>query len=134
MKYYLDSNIFIYTAIYSGGKTEKAFSILEQIGKGIDSAITSSLTLDEFLWKVMKQRSRSETLELAKGIYRYPNLDIVEVKAIDVFSAILLMEKYEKLKPRDAIHAAVAISAGVSQIYSDDPDFDEIKDIKREKL
>ena len=40
------------------------------------------------------------------------------------------VEKY-KLKPRDAIHAATAISHGISQIISDDPDFDKVSELER---
>ena len=44
------------------------------------------------------------------------------------------MQKYKKLKPRDAAHAAVCLSSGVFQIVSDDSDFDEIKELTRVKL
>jgi predicted nucleic acid-binding protein len=41
-----------------------------------------------------------------------------------------IFEKHD-VGPRDSIHAASAISNGVGEIISDDPDFDKIKGVKR---
>ena len=131
MSSYLDSNIIIYTALYSDHKNEKAFALFERIGKGADKAITSVLAVDEFIWVVSKHRGRDIALSLAKGIFRYPNLEILDVKSNDMLFAISLMEKYPHLKPRDAIHAAVAINNNADKIYSDDSDFDALKEIGR---
>ena len=40
------------------------------------------------------------------------------------------MKKYSVLKPRDAIHLAVALSANASTFITDDSDFLVIKEIK----
>ena len=40
------------------------------------------------------------------------------------------MEKY-KIKPRDAIHAAIALENGIETIVSYDRDFDKLEEIKR---
>ncbi len=63
-----------------------------------------------------------------------PNLDIISVKPADIILAFELMDSYSKLKPRDAIHLAVALNSGAETIISDDSDFDEIKEIKKEKI
>ena len=44
------------------------------------------------------------------------------------------MKSYESLKPRDAIHLSAALSVNVSTIVSDDSDFDDVKEIKRNAL
>lgn len=135
MKVYLDANIFIYPAIYGIDSKERACrEILDKMVSGKIGAITSSLTIDEIIWKLIRRVGRAETLKLAKSLFELPNLTVVDVTAQDVYNALELMEKYKNLKPRDAIHAAVAINAGVSKIYSDDSDFDEIKELNRVKL
>ncbi|HIJ97878.1 TPA: type II toxin-antitoxin system VapC family toxin [archaeon] len=132
MKAYLDANIFIYPILYSSdSKEKKCKQILNDVVSGRLQAITSSLTLDEIIWKIIKKTGRQKTLKLAKDLFELPNLTIVEVGTQDMFNAIELMEKYPHLKPRDAIHAAVAINNNAAKIYSDDPDFDGVKEIGR---
>ena len=132
MKAYLDANIFIYPILYSSdSKEKKCKQILNDVVSGRLQAITSSLTLDEIIWKIIKKTGRQKTLKLAKDLFELPNLTIVEVGTQDMFNAIELMEKYPHLKPRDAIHAAVAINNNAAKIYSDDSDFDALKEIGR---
>ncbi|HEY3128917.1 MAG TPA: PIN domain-containing protein [Acidobacteriota bacterium] len=38
------------------------------------------------------------------------------------------------LKPRDAIHAASALSRGIREIVSEDSDFDAIKELQRKSI
>ena len=59
------------------------------------------------------------------------NLDIVAVKPEYFYLVFKLMDQYKKLKPRDAIHLAVALNFGAKTIISDDGDFDGIKEIER---
>ena len=131
---YLDSNVFLYPILYEGKKSKRAERILTSMVKGKTTCCTASLTIDEILWVVTNKVSRDEALEIAKDIFELPNLRILDVSAIDALNAIGLMEKYKRLKPRDAIHGAVCMGAGISTIVSDDNDFDKIKEIKRESL
>jgi len=49
----------------------------------------------------------------------------------DVDLALKLLQRYENIQPRDAIHAAIMLNNGLTTIYSTDSHFDEIKGIKR---
>jgi len=60
----------------------------------------------------------------------FPNLRLLGVKKSTVFRAQELVEKY-RMRPRDAIHAAVALENKITTIVSYDKDFDEMKEIKR---
>ena len=55
MKYY-DSNFFIYGAINTGKKGKWARDVIQSIEGGKASAVTSTLTYDEFFWKVKKEK------------------------------------------------------------------------------
>ncbi|MEA1925172.1 MAG: PIN domain-containing protein [Candidatus Altiarchaeota archaeon] len=130
---YLDANVFIYAALYDGKKAEHAREILREMVEG-DVAITSTLTIDEVVWIVWKESNREKAIKESVRILELPNLKVLSVDAKDAYSALNLMNKYQKLKPRDAIHLAVSLRAGVFRIISDDSDFDDVDEIEREKL
>jgi predicted nucleic acid-binding protein len=44
------------------------------------------------------------------------------------------MERHPKLKPRDALHAAVALACGATTIVSTDRDLDGIAGLRRQGL
>ena len=132
---YLDSNVFLQSALYIGVKTDRAKAILESIAKDESSAATSSLAMDEVVWVAMKEMGdRKKALILCKSILEIPNLKILDVTGGDILKALWFMEKYSKLKPRDAIHLAVCFNAGIFTIISDDSDFNDIEEITRESL
>ncbi|MDP6155094.1 MAG: type II toxin-antitoxin system VapC family toxin [Candidatus Thermoplasmatota archaeon] len=131
---YLDSNVFLYPILYEGKKTDNAQAILMEMVEGDIHCITASLTLDEVIWIVSKKISRKKALEIGKDILELPNLKILDVTAKDILVSIDLMERYAHLKPRDAIHSAVCMNAGVFTMVSDDNDFDGIEEINREAL
>ncbi|MCK4614874.1 MAG: type II toxin-antitoxin system VapC family toxin, partial [Thermoplasmata archaeon] len=98
-------------------------------------AATSSLAMDEIVWVAMKEMGdRKKALILCKSILEIPNLKILDVTGGDILKALWFMEKYSKLKPRDAIHLAVCFNAGIFTIISDDSDFNDIEEITRESL
>lgn len=130
---YLDSNVFIYAALYTGKKAERAREILRGMVNGTPS-VTSTLTIDEVIWAVWKEADREKAMKEGFRILEFPNLRILPVDSGDTYSALNLMGKYQKLRPRDAIHLAVSLRAGIFRIISDDPDFDEVNEIEREKL
>ena len=130
---YLDANVFIYAALYSGEKGDNARKILMELPYS-EKSITSALTLDEVVWVIWKETDRKTGILGGKNMMRMTNLDILPVEPKDINLAFNLMEQYEKLKPRDAIHLGVALNSGAKTIISDDSDFDEIKEIEREKL
>ncbi|HLD57457.1 MAG TPA: type II toxin-antitoxin system VapC family toxin [archaeon] len=131
---YLDANVFIYHLLDSSSKGENARKIFQNILKGDESAVTSSLTIDEVVWILWKNVGREKATTETLKIFEMPNLEILSLTSEMSFKSLLLMQKYKKLKPRDAAHAAVCLSSGVFQIVSDDSDFDEIKELTRVKL
>jgi predicted nucleic acid-binding protein len=95
--------------------------------------VTCALTLDEIMWVMIKNKKKEVLRDTIEDIYAVPNLTIKEVPASIPLDALLLMEQFD-LKPRDAFHVAVMKSNGISEIASDDPDFDKVKGIKRMRL
>ena len=128
---YLDANFFIIANFDAGPKGKKARTILGQILSGKE-AVTSALAMDEVMWVLHKQR-KEELRDVIEEIYSLPNVSVKAVSPDIPLSALNFMEE-NRLKPRDAFHAAVMKELGIKEIVSDDPDFDKVKEIKRISL
>lgn len=106
--------------------------VQEKIIRGT-KAITRALTLDEVMWVLIKNRRSESIRDKVEDIYAMPNLTVKEVPASAPLDVLNLTNNFQ-LKPRDAFHASVMKANGVTEIVSDDPDFDRVKGIKRIKL
>lgn len=127
---YLDANFFVFALLDKTGKGEEARRIQRMIVEGRDSAVTSSLALDEVMWVLIKNK-REHLLRVAiEGIYHTPNLNVVEVSPLAPLLALEFIEKYG-LKPRDAFHLAVMREIRVETIVTDDKDFEKVEWVKR---
>ena len=135
MMKYLDTNIFLLPILYEGKKADKAKEILENLAQGKIQCATSSLTIDEFIWVLIKiKNDRKQAIEASKDLLQLPNLRILDISFSDLLVALDFMERYNQLKPRDAIHLASCTNSGIFTIISDDSDYDGIKEINRESL
>jgi len=130
---YIDSNIFIYPIIYDPASVREALqakNFLRKIALGEIEAYASPATWDEVVWVVRKVLGIDSSLNQGRKLLSFPNLKILPVKRTTVLRAQDLMEKYE-LKPRDALHAAIALENKITTIVSYDEDFDKLREIKR---
>ena len=133
---YVDSNVFMYPAIYqteSQQEAKKAKEILLKIEKGEISVHTSTLTWDEVVWVVGKLLGRDDGINQGKKLLGFPNLEFINVDEGILTLAQNLLNKY-KLSPRDSIHAASAVSRKIKAVISDDKNFDQVKEITRAPL
>jgi|SRR3989344_7719394 len=129
---YLDANFFILANFSEDKRGKNARYLLESIKSG-KPAITSSLALDEVMWAMTKNNLKNEIRDVIEEIYAIENLEIKEVSSIIPLRALDFIE-IENLKPRDAFHAAIMQQFGISEIATDDTDFDKLDNIKRIKL
>jgi len=130
---YIDSNIFLYPAIYKPETVKEAREskdFLLKVSEGLVEAYTATITWDEVVWVVRKMFGLKPSIELGRKLLVFPNLKLLNIKRSVVLRAQRLMEKY-KIKPRDAIHAATALENGIETIVSYDRDFDKLDEIKR---
>jgi len=130
---YVDSNVFVYPVIYNlqvVDEAKKSKDLLLEIALGKVEAYTATVTWDEVAWVVRKVFGFEFSAEESKKFLSFPNLRLLGVKKSTVFRAQELVEKY-RMRPRDAIHAAVALENKITTIVSYDKDFDEMKEIRR---
>ena len=127
---YLDANIFIYAAINNGSVGEKCRKILFEIYQNKSTGYTSVLTWDEVVYSIWKKEGKIKAFEQGKNFLKLPNILFISATSAIISKSQELMENYG-LKPRDAIHVATALSNNITQIASDDSDFNKVKEIKR---
>ncbi len=130
---YLDTNIFVYAAINNGILGEECRKLLLEIAENKIQAYTSIITWDEVVHAIWKKEGKEKAVEAGKIFLTLPNIDFIIVNNNIISKAQEIIEK-NNIKPRDAIHAASALTKGINEILSDDPDFDKIKELKRKKL
>lgn len=129
--YYLDSDAFIYPALYEGPKATKAGAFLEEVVEDAASAATASLTLDELIWIISQISSRDVAIRQGERLPKLPNLRILDVGSRELLRVIRFMDAYDHLTPRDAVHLAAMAEYGVHSIVSDDDDFDDVTEVSR---
>ncbi|MGE9809920.1 type II toxin-antitoxin system VapC family toxin [Ferroplasma acidiphilum] len=127
---YIDSNVFIFAALNNEELGNGAKLILEKVENRSIEASTSSLTFDEVVWIVKKNRSFEDAVSIGEAFLVMEGLHLVDVNQDLLALAISIMKKY-KTDPRDSIHAATAITQKADVIISEDMDFDKIMGIKR---
>ncbi len=126
---YVDSNVFIYAAIYDTEKGRVAKRILTEIAKGKLDARTASLTWDEIVWVIWRVGGAAAARAEGEKFLRLPNLKLLPVNGV-LDTAQRVIEKYG-LSPRDAIHVACALKNRIFEIISDDRELDKVKEIRR---
>lgn len=131
---YLDANVFIYPVLHRGPKSETAAALLQRVEAGEEPAATSALTLDEITWVVAKHAGREVALRTSRLVLDLAHLQVLPVRDVEIRLALDLLLDRRKLSPRDAIHAATALRAGIRTIVSDDADLDEVPGLQRRTL
>ena len=130
---YIDSNIFLYAILNRERIGNRARALLEQVQQGKEHACSSILTFDEIVWSVMRHRGMKEAVAAGEGFLNFPNLKLIPADG-DLAAKALDIIKRHGLGPRDAIHAASAISMNVETIISSDQHFDKIADLRRKPI
>ena len=129
--FYIDSNVFLYPVLYNDIKeSEAARKILSEIERKNIQAYTSTLTWDEVSYVVEMIFGKTDSIEVGKRFLNFPFLRFIPVDDEIIRRSQVIREKYN-LKPRDSIHLSCAIERNISEIITDDADFDGIKEITR---
>jgi predicted nucleic acid-binding protein len=149
---FIDANVF---HLYLRGPkdlSKESAKFLERIESGEIPGYTSTLVLDELMYKILLRKIEEkhtqnplivvekdfgeiaknsyyvkEAIELVLGINR---LNVLDVTKEDVQHAPDLMESFSLL-PRDAVHVSVMLNHSITDIASADSDFDRVKDLTR---
>lgn len=132
IKKYIDANIFIYPILYDDEKAKFCEKILLDLLNGKINGFTSTLTWDEVVYIIKKDRGKDIAVKEGTKFLKFPNLFFINPTEKIITKAQKIFEKCN-IKPRDAIHVASALANDIREIISDDSDFDSVKEIKRIK-
>ncbi len=130
---YVDSCVPIYAALDSGSKGKWSRSLLDKIEDGVEPALTSALTLDEFTYKVRKEEGVEVSVEAGRRLLTMPHFRFIPVDDGVLWKSLELVEEYG-IYPRDAIHASTAIIQGISSLVSEDENLDVLSELDRRWL
>ena len=133
---YLDSNVFIYAIAYDASRVKeasKAKEIIVDMGRGRRRYVSSLITWDEVVWVVWRLFGYEAAVKAGQAMLNLEGLEYIELSDAEVIKAQELVDKYG-LKPRNALHAATAITSGETVIVSDDEELDVVKELRRVHL
>ena len=126
MKFYLDSNVFIFAEISREEIGDIARGVLRKLEKF--TGMISPLVIDEIVWSIKKEIDYQTAINVGEKLFELP-LKIVSINPETVFNALKFMRKY-RIKPRDCIHISCMLENNVQTIVTEDPDFKKVKEIK----
>lgn len=130
---FLDSWIFI--EFFSGGKWQReSEKLLERIRAG-ETAVISTIVLTEVKYRLAKLFGIEKADRVIYLIENFSSLSIVPLNAeVAKLAADLRLKYYDKGKRAisfaDAINLATAIKTHCDVLYSGDPDFKDMDEIK----
>lgn len=129
----IDSWILI-EFFFRGPKHERADRLLEGIQHG-EAAVMSPLAIAETKYRIAKKLGMEKARHVIHEIVSFPNIKILPVSIETAILAADLRYKYYHGKTRplslaDCIHLATALMSKCDVLYSGDPDFKGIEEIK----
>ncbi len=126
----IDSNIFMYAAGSEHPNKTNSCQFLAEVAKGKIEAMIDAEVLQEILHRyraIGRWMDGGEVYDLARRIV--PIVVPVGVEILDLARGLL--DRYERLLARDALHAAAVIYVGAEALCSFDQDFDSLREISR---
>ena len=126
----LDTNIIVYAAGRKHPHKEKCAKLLNEAVASPGAYNVSVEVLQEILHVYYNKREKDKGVELVEGLLHiFPQSFTISTVEIEI--ACMLLNKYERLNARDALHAAVVINYNLEAIVSFDKHFDSLSEIKR---
>ncbi len=127
---FLDASLFVYLLTASGDLHRRARRLfLESIELG---ACTDALAIDEFVW-VCKRKygvSLQASLRAVREVI-LPIVTLLDIGEAELLEALNALERGLLDRPSDAIHYGVMRVNGVSEIVTEDEDFEGVPGIRR---
>lgn len=129
-RYLVDTNIFVYARGREHPYREPCRALLRAAGDGLIQLDGSVEVVQEFTHLLVRRGlDREQVLAEAREVRSQYRLHAFDE---DVLRTVLtLLANYTELGVRDAVHAATALRAGITQIVSADHVFDAVGEVTR---
>lgn len=126
----MDVNIMMYSAGTRHPYKEPSIQLLQRVTHGQLDTVIDTEILQEILYRYWNLKILDQGIILMNhAVQVIPT--ILPVAKPDLLLCATLLAQYHNIEPRDAIHAAVMLNHGLTQIYSYDRHFDSIPGIRR---
>lgn len=132
MRYFLDTNIFMYAAGREHPLKAPCVAVLRRVSREELEALTNTEVLQEILYRYGAIGEFRHGLRLARLAVEQVGGEVLPVTLADMQHAFDLVERHgAKIKARDAVHAATMLNNGLTRLISADSHFDVIHGITR---
>jgi hypothetical protein len=138
--FFIDANVPIYAVGIDHPYKEPCDRIIQAVIVGELSAVTDAEIIQEIIHRYLSQR-RPEGLQIAGSFMTALTAassgslssqeSILPVTATDMTRCLALLREYPFLRTRDAVHTAVMLEHGISNIITADRHFDQVKEVIR---
>ena len=125
----LDTNILIYHILNDAQYGKKASSIIKKIEDG-EKILLPLAVLKETLFVLLAHGRTVSDIADMFSVFQTDNITIVADDFSLFMEGLFIAARYN-VDPTDGIIVAVMMKHKISEIYSNDPDFDKIPHIKR---
>ncbi len=135
MKIFVDSNVPMYVAGRDHPHREPSRRFMARVSAGEVEAVTSTEVLQEILYRYLGMR-RPELADRVYALFVQLCAAVLPVTLADTDRArdLCAAHKSARIGVRDAIHAAVMLNHGLSQVATFDEGFDSVPGIARVRL
>lgn len=132
MRYFLDTNIFMYAAGRQHPLKASCVALLRRVAREELEVVTNAEVLQEILYRYRALGETQRGLHLARLAVDQIGGDVLPVTLADMQLAFDLVGRYGgSIKSRDAVHAATMLNNGLTHLISADSHFDSIEGISR---
>lgn len=132
MKYFLDTNIFMYAAGREHPLKGPCVAFLRRVAREEVEALTNTEVLQEILYRYRAIGERERGLHLARLAVDQVGGEVLPVTLADMQRAFGLVARYGiDIMARDAVHAATMLNNGLTHLISADSHFDVIEGVTR---
>jgi predicted nucleic acid-binding protein len=132
MKYFLDTNVFMYAAGRDHALKAPCVAVLRRVAREELEVLTNAEVLQEILYRYGAIGELQRGLHLARLAVDQVGGEVLPVTLADMRRAFDLVGRYgTAITCRDAVHAATMLSNGLTHLISADSHFDVIEGIAR---
>lgn len=132
MRYFLDSDIFMYAAGREHSLKAPCVTVLHRVAREEIEAVTSTEVLQEILHRFDALRRSAEGVRLARLAVDQVGGEVLPVALRDIRRACDIKDRLgTAVRSRDAVHAATMLNHGVTHLIGNDRHFDAIEGIRR---
>ncbi len=132
MKYFLDTNVFMYAAGREHPLKVPCVAVLRRVAREELDVLTNAEVLQEILYRYSAIDELQKGLHLARLAVDQVAGEVLPVTLADMHRAFDMLERHgTEITGRDAVHAATMLNNGLTHIISADSHFDMIEGITR---